>query len=152
MLSVNHVNQTTREKISHCSWLNHFCNFNKKKYILYLDSEEYAVFFLHVITFYVFYWSVFFFLLLVISLHCYLFADCLLVFRELQWSVYIFRKYIFFSNQTKSIWLSGFILIWKPEMKLIWLFRQTNRPQSNFFQWEVNDWREGERDSEWTEY
>ncbi len=145
-----------QERKSHCSWLNHFCNFNKK-YILYLDSEEYAVFFLHVITsynvcstFYVFYWSVFFFLLLVISLYCYLFADCLLVFRELQWSVYIFRFFFFFFKSNQN--LSGFILIWKPEMKLIWLFRQTNRPQSNFFQWEVNGWREGERDSEWTEY
>ncbi len=43
-MSVIHVNKTTKEKISHCSWLNHFCNF-KKKYIFNLDSEENAVFF-----------------------------------------------------------------------------------------------------------
>ncbi len=33
------------EKISHCSWLNLFCNFNKKKYIFNLHSKEYAVFY-----------------------------------------------------------------------------------------------------------
>ncbi len=146
-----------QERKSHCSWLNHFCNFNKKKYILYLDSEEYAVFFFtcdyfiqcmqHFLCVLL---ECFFFLLLVISLYCYLFAYCLLVFRKLQWSVYIFRFLLFFFKSNQN--LSGFILIWKPEMKLIWLFRQTNRPQSNFFQWEVNGWREGERDSEWTEY
>ncbi len=38
LLSVIHVNQTTKERKSH------FCNFNKKKYIFNLHSEEYVAF------------------------------------------------------------------------------------------------------------
>ncbi len=36
-------NQTTKEK-SLAAFDNHFCNFNKKKYIINLHSEEYAGF------------------------------------------------------------------------------------------------------------
>ncbi len=45
LLSVIHVNQKNkREKISHSSSLDHFCNFNKKNYIFKFNSEEYTVF------------------------------------------------------------------------------------------------------------